>query len=67
MPVTVRLSRRDIDSVVVLVMGVVDMAVLVVERLVQMVVVVAFRQVQPDTDTHEAGGQNELKGERLPE
>ena len=53
MRVTVRFTNRIIRSMVVLMMGIVDVAVLVFQGVVCVLMLMALGKVQPDPDAHQ--------------
>jgi hypothetical protein len=67
MDMDVRLARWVAWSVPMPVVLVVDMGVLVRHLLVGVLVLVSLREVQVEANTHQARGDEQLNGDRLPE
>lgn len=67
MPVqmAVRLAAIPVEIVVVLVMRVVNVGVGVLQRFVRVLMLVALGQVQPNPDSHQAGGDPERRWRRF--
>src|SRR5437016_2100647 len=59
MGMAVRFAGRVVRPMFMLMVLVVDVAMVVVHLLMLMFVSTSLRQVQPDPETHEAGGQEE--------
>ena len=59
MPVTMGFTDRIIRAVLMLVMGIVNMAMLVIDRVMLVLVLVRLRQVQVETDSHEDASANQ--------
>lgn len=64
-PVGVRFAGRIAGRVCVLMIFVMDMPMLVLQRIVNVLMFVMFDKMQPDTDTHEQGGDDEPGRDRL--
>jgi hypothetical protein len=52
---------------IVLMMRIMNVAMFMLERIVRMVVAMRFGQMQPESDGHQNTGNDEGRGDRLPE
>ena len=66
-PMAVRFTWRDAGRMFMLMMAVMDMAVFVLECFVLVVMAVRFSQMQPQPNCHQNAGDDERRGDGLPE
>ena len=67
MPVTVRFGHDRAVRMIMLVVGVVDMAMLMLKRFVGVLMTMRFGQVQPESDRHEYSSHDQRRGDRFAE